>query len=123
MGEFVAGRVEDFDNRSSRVVELGGRSVGVFRVDDSFFALLNSCPHQGGPVCTGGVFPRTRAEVLPNGRLREWHDHESPVVACPWHGWEFDIATGQCLADPQRRVVSFGAAIVEGQVVVTMPDR
>ena len=122
MGAHVAGRVDDFADRTSRVVDIGGRSIGVVRLGDAFYALRNSCPHQGGPVCSGGVYPRTRAEVLPNGRLREWYDHDAPVVACPWHGWEFDIATGQCVADPKRRVAAYEATVVDGEVIVVLPD-
>jgi nitrite reductase (NADH) small subunit len=122
VGAHVAGRIDDFADRTSRVVEIRGRAVGVVRVGDTFYALLNICPHQGGPVCTGGVFPRTRAEVLPNGRLREWYDHDAPVIACPWHGWEFDVATGQCLADPTRRVAAYEATVVNGDVIVLLPD-
>ncbi len=122
MGAHVAGRVDEFANRASRVVEIAGRSIGIVRVGDAFYALLNVCPHQGGPVCTGGVYPRTRAEVVQNGRLHEWYDHAAPVVACPWHGWEFDIATGRCVADPARRLASYETTIVDGNVIVRLPD-
>jgi nitrite reductase (NADH) small subunit len=122
VGDHFAGRVDDFADRTSRIVEIAGRSIGVVRVNESFYALLNSCLHQGGPLCTGGVFPRTRAEVLPNGRLHEWYDHENPVLACPWHGWEYDIQTGQCLADPRRRVACFDTKVVDGDVLVSLPE-
>jgi nitrite reductase (NADH) small subunit len=81
------------------VVEVEGRQVGVFRVAGQVYAYLNVCPHQGGPVGTGGLFPAIRGEVRER-RLREYLDAETTVVACPWHGWEFDARTGRCLADP-----------------------
>jgi 3-phenylpropionate/trans-cinnamate dioxygenase ferredoxin subunit len=122
VGAHVAGRVNEFVDRTSRVIEIGGRSIGIVRVGATFYALLNTCPHQGGPVCTGGIYPRTRAEILPNGRIREWYDHAAPVVACPWHGWEFDIETGRCVADPTRRVASYETTVVDGDVIVSLPD-
>ncbi len=53
----------------------GDRIVALFNVDGQFHALDGVCPHQGGP--------------LGQGRL------SGCVVTCPWHGWQFDVTTGQ----------------------------
>jgi nitrite reductase/ring-hydroxylating ferredoxin subunit len=68
------------------------------------------------------VFPTLRAEILPNGKIREYYDYERYVVACPWHGWEYDLETGVCLADPSRRIAVYSADQDGPNVVVTMPD-
>ncbi len=65
------------------------RMVALFNVDGQFFALDGVCPHQGGP--------------LGQGRL------SGCVVTCPWHGWQFDVRTGQhqinpSIVHPQFRV-------------------
>ena len=79
-----------------KIVEVAGRSIGVFNVGGEFHALRNRCPHQGGPLCqgrlTGGV-----ASARPGDY--EWVQ-EGEILRCPWHGWEFDLKTGQSWFDP-----------------------
>jgi nitrite reductase (NADH) small subunit len=103
------------------IVEVEGRKIGLFRDGTEVRAILNTCPHQGGPVGTGGLFPATRARVE-NRRLIESLDHDSPVVSCPWHGWEFDLRSGVCTADRARRVVTYPAVVRDGQVSVVLPE-
>jgi nitrite reductase/ring-hydroxylating ferredoxin subunit len=55
-------------------------------------------------------------------RLEEYYDHENMVVACPWHGWEFDLRSGVCLADPGRRVACYETVVQDGQVSVVLPE-
>jgi hypothetical protein len=43
---------------------------------------------------------------------------EGEIIRCPWHMWEFEIATGRCLVDPKARVKTYPVVIEEGQVVV-----
>lgn len=120
MGEYVVGSADDLRDGEGIVVTIEGRSIGVFKVDGEFFALLNRCAHQGGPLCAGAVFPLLDARVDEDGEIHEFFDHARPVVACPWHGWEYDLRTGKCLADPSRRVMTFPAQVRNGEVVVTV---
>jgi len=91
-----------------RVVVIGGRSIGVFNVGGRLFALRNRCPHQGGPLCDGRVFVWLESERP--GHYR--YDDDRYLVECPWHGWEFDLATGQSWFDPARaRVRPYPVAI------------
>jgi nitrite reductase/ring-hydroxylating ferredoxin subunit len=81
------------------IVDVDGRSVGVFNVAGRYYALHNRCPHKSGALCegpiTGTVLP-TRGRDFPYGR-------DGEIVRCARHGWEFEIATGQALADPRVR--------------------
>jgi len=122
VGEHRAAALDDIPSDRGLIVELDGRTIGLFRVDGEVHAILNVCPHQGGPVGRGGIFPTTRARVE-GGRLIEYLDRDTPVVCCPWHGWEFNLRTGVCTADPSRRVVRYPAEIRGDAVVVTLPDR
>ena len=88
---FVVGRLADFPPGERRLVTVDRRSIGVFRIGDAFYALRNRCPHQGGPLCLGRVLRRVVSDEP--GRVR--HTDEAPMLACPWHGWEYDLATGQ----------------------------
>lgn len=95
---YNVGRAADLPDGDRRLVEIGGRSIGVFNVGGRFFALRNRCPHQGGPLCRGRLFGR-----LESNRPGEYkYDDDRYLLECPWHGWEFDLATGQSWFDPVR---------------------
>jgi nitrite reductase/ring-hydroxylating ferredoxin subunit len=95
---FVVGRVSDFRNGDRKIVDVNGKSVGVFRIDDVFYALRNRCPHQSGPLCLGTLAPRAISGAPGDVTM----DAGPPLLACPWHGWEYDIATGQSFMGPGR---------------------
>jgi len=40
------------------------------------------------------------------------------VLRCPWHEWEYDIATGEALFDPQVKIVRYPVEVVDGSIVV-----
>ena len=92
----VVGKVSDFENGGRKIVDVNGKSIGVFRIDDRFYALRNRCPHQFGPLCMGTLAPRAISRGPGDVRL----DSGPPLLACPWHGWEYDIATGQSFMGP-----------------------
>jgi 3-phenylpropionate/trans-cinnamate dioxygenase ferredoxin subunit len=94
----VVGKVSDFANGDRKIIEVNGKSIGVFRIDDRFYALRNRCPHQFGPLCMGTLAPRVISGEPGDVRL----DSGPPLLACPWHGWEYDIATGQSFMGPGR---------------------
>jgi nitrite reductase (NADH) small subunit len=66
---------DDLAAGQSKKVMVNGRAIALFQVDGKFYAIHNSCPHEGGP--------------LAEGRLKGY------VVACPWHDLAFDIRNGQ----------------------------
>lgn len=83
-------------------VLLNGRRIAVFNVGGEFFALDDDCPHRGGPLGPG------------------WLDAEQCKVACPLHGWEFDLRTGACLTVPARPVRSHPVRVADGWVEVAV---
>jgi len=94
----VVGKVSDFENGDRKIIDVNGKSIGVFRIDDQFYALRNRCPHQFGPLCVGTLAPR----AISSGPGDVKMDSGPPLLACPWHGWEYDIATGQSFMGPGR---------------------
>jgi 3-phenylpropionate/trans-cinnamate dioxygenase ferredoxin subunit len=97
-------KVIDIPPGSRKIVEVAGRSIGVFNVGGRFFAVKNSCPHQGGPLCLG----RTIGLVTSSGPGEFSYEREGEILRCPWHGWEFDLATGRSVVDPNGiRVKSY----------------
>lgn len=94
------------------MIDLDGREVAVFRVDGEYHALSNHCVHQGGPACEG----RLSGTLGVDGSGDLTYEREGEIVSCPWHGWEFDVTTGESLADPSFRqptyeVVEEGGAV------------
>jgi nitrite reductase/ring-hydroxylating ferredoxin subunit len=108
---FVVGPVSEFPPGERRIVKAGLREIGVFRIGDRFYGIRNRCPHQGGPLCTGHLLDDAvaaepgRAELVKN-----------PVrVACPWHGWEYDLETGQSfMGASEPGVRSYGVSTAPG---------
>ena len=69
------------------VAEVNGKTLAVFNVDGTFYAIDNTCIHRGGPLGEGDV--------------------EGNVVTCPWHGWEYNVTTGECMNNPAAKVESY----------------
>jgi nitrite reductase (NADH) small subunit len=99
-----------------RIVEVAGRSIGIFNVRGRFYALHNGCPHKGGALCAG----RIGGTVLPTTERSFVYGREGEIIRCARHGWEFEIATGRALADPRVRARTYPVGVERGQVVVTV---
>jgi nitrite reductase/ring-hydroxylating ferredoxin subunit len=80
------------------LVRLGSLEVGLFRVGDQLRAWRNVCPHQAAPVCRGTI----AGTNLPSGVYEYQHGREGEILQCPWHGWEFDLLTGEHLVEQSR---------------------
>ncbi|MHA6803713.1 Rieske (2Fe-2S) protein [Salinifilum ghardaiensis] len=106
--------VEELPPGQRLIVELGGRSVGVFNVDGRYYALHNGCPHKGGALCEGPICGTT----LPTEDREFTYGRDGQIVRCAWHGWEFDITTGRALADPRVRARTYPTTVEDGHVVV-----
>lgn len=106
----MVSRLDEFPPGTRRIVAAGRRSIGVFRVGERFYAINNYCPHQGGPLCLG----RTKQRVTSAGPGQYAMAGDEAFLACPWHGWEYDLATGQSFLGPGEPSVRTYAVTVEG---------
>ncbi|GAB4444215.1 MAG: Rieske (2Fe-2S) protein [Anaerolineae bacterium] len=97
-----------------RLVEVDGKRIGVFNVAESYYALLNYCPHMGGNLCEGPV-TGTAVSSEP-GRFEYGLDGE--LVRCSWHGWEFEIKTGRCLADERMRARLYPVTVEDEELIL-----
>ena len=111
------GATQEFEEGAPRIMTLDGREVGVVRWNSEFFALRNLCPHQTAPLCLGRLLPPINSGGAV-GTIEVGGD--TPVIACPWHGWEFDIRTGESVWDPAYRVRSYQTTVRDGRVLVEM---
>lgn len=80
------------------IADLDGLAVGVFNVGGEYHALKNDCPHQRAPLCEGTVTGLTTADAP--GEFE--YERDGEIVRCPWHGWEFDVTTGESVFNPHR---------------------
>src|SRR6266699_1680525 len=99
MSEYVA--VADVDQVPSvrgLSVSVGDRALALFNIGGQFYVLDGQCPHRGGSLGEG---------ITENGR-----------VYCPLHGWEFDVKTGACINNPEKRVACFPTRVLDGKVEI-----
>ncbi len=92
--------VADFSVGMARELVADDRIIALYRVDDEFFALDGICPHQGGP--------------LGKGRLT------GDIVTCPWHGWQFNVRTGQHQTNASICHPRFPVKVEDGRVFVDL---
>jgi nitrite reductase/ring-hydroxylating ferredoxin subunit len=103
------------------IVSVGGREFGIFNVEGRLRAIRNVCPDQSGPLCQGDLFDRIEADVAQDRKVREHVKERNAVLACPWHGWEYDLRTGECLWNPRYRVRIYDVVVAEdGTVKLTV---
>jgi nitrite reductase/ring-hydroxylating ferredoxin subunit len=81
-----------------KLVDVGKFGVGVYNVRGALYATNESAADQPD-------------------RLRRVRDGQ--IVRCPWHNWEFDVTTGQNVADPRRRVRTYEVDVTDGEVYLT----
>ena len=113
--------LEELPEGERRTVEVDGRAVTVFNLGERFVAYVDRCLHQGGPVCSRGTLhPHLTAEILPDGEVREFFKEGDQVIACPWHGWEFDLATGEALWNRKRRLRAATVEVDGSELVVRL---
>ena len=111
MPRYVVGPASDIPDGGCVRIVLRGRPVAVFNQGGEYFALLDRCPHEGARLSCGarvGLIRSTRPGRYDYSRAGE-------MIRCPWHGWEFDLRTGQSYCDPARtRVRNFKVAVADG---------
>ena len=110
------GHTDDVPDGACLQVEVAGRALGIFRIGGQFRAVLNHCPHEGAPICQGTV----RGTTLPSAPGTFRWGRENEILACPWHGWEFALDSGQCLTD-RRRLAMFPTEVAaDGSLFVLL---
>lgn len=98
MKKYIVGKTTDIPPGGKIIVDIAKFSVGVYNIDGTFYAVRNRCPHAGGPVCEGVTSGLLRAETPDNYE----YIRRGEILRCPWHGWEFDVKTGQSWFDPAK---------------------
>ena len=90
----------DLKPGENRVVNVDGADVALFNVDGEFFAINNTCLHRGGPLGEGFL--------------------EGDVVTCPWHGWRYNVKTGNNITIPTAHVANYKVKVESDDVLVSL---
>jgi NAD(P)H-dependent nitrite reductase small subunit len=93
-----AAKVDEIPSGSARVVQVNGKAVALFNVEGRFYAISNTCPHEGGPLAEGHL--------------------KGCVVTCPWHDLAFDLRTGHGTDGGGYCVGSYDVRVEGGQVLI-----
>ena len=109
MERHVVARADELAEGERRTVRVKGREIALFHTKAGYFAILNRCPHEGAALCHGYLVG------LPQSSGVGQFDLVRPgeILRCPWHGWEFDLRTGQSWCDPKHTFVKSYAVSVE----------
>lgn len=105
----------DLDEGDRVIREIEGSEIAVFHVNDEYVAVANYCVHAGGPVCEGKI------SGMITHKAGEWDwewDRDGEILACPWHGWEFDLLSGEFLSDPRYNLITYDTHVEDGTVYV-----
>jgi nitrite reductase/ring-hydroxylating ferredoxin subunit len=114
----VVAAVGDVPPGSRKRLSIEGRDIALFNLSGEFYALGDKCPHESGSLCAGKIIGLAEADEPGHYRL----SRDGEFVKCPWHGWEFDIRTGQSWCDPAHtRVRAYDAHVEQGETLVKGP--
>lgn len=121
MAEVLVGKVSEFSSGDRKIVSRGKAEVGVFCWDGEFFAYSNICLHQGGPACEGLVMHRVEDVIHPDRTYSGQRFSRDQVnFVCPWHGYEYDMRTGEFMGDRRRKLRSFPVVVKGDEVYVVI---
>ncbi len=118
MARHVVASLGEIAPGGCKIVSVQGREIGVFNIDGEHFALINRCPHEGAPLCRGRIVGLAEADTPGRYRLAR----RGELLRCPWHGWEFDIRTGQSWCNPDTvRARSYAVSVEPGESLAKGP--
>lgn len=98
MGFVKVAESEELQPGQCQVIVVGGKELALFNVAGTFYCLDNECPHAGGPLGEGYL--------------------DQTAVICPWHGWCFNVTTGEGMFGLGINIPSHACKIEEGAVWV-----
>jgi len=94
----TVGRVEDVPPNRGATVELSnGAELALYNIAGEFYAIENFCPHKGAPLADGHLCGH--------------------MVECDWHGWRFDVRTGECVTN-RGSVETYEVIIEDGLIKI-----
>jgi len=107
MPECFVAKASEMQDGDRRIVLAGNAEIGVFFKDGAYFAYSNECVHSGGPACEGIMINRV-VDVIAQDRTYQGQAFSDDVhFVCPWHGYEYELKTGECVGDRRLKLKKF----------------
>jgi nitrite reductase/ring-hydroxylating ferredoxin subunit len=107
MPECFVAKASELKDGDRRIVVDGRKEIGVFCKDGAYYAYSNYCVHAGGPACEGLIINKV-VDIIAADRTYQGQGFSDEVhFACPWHGYEYDLKTGECVGDRRLKLRKF----------------
>jgi nitrite reductase/ring-hydroxylating ferredoxin subunit len=104
MPECFVAKASDMQDGDRRIVVSGKHEVGVFFKSGAYYAYSNYCLHAGGPACEG-IMVNKVVDIIAKDRTYEGQTFSDELhFVCPWHGYEYEIKTGECVGDRRLKL-------------------
>jgi nitrite reductase/ring-hydroxylating ferredoxin subunit len=107
MAEWFVAKTSELKDGDRRIVTAGRHEIGVFLKDGAYYAYSNTCLHQGGPACEGVIINNVEDIVAADRTYEGQRFGDELHFVCPWHGWEYDIKTGEFVGDRKHKLRKF----------------
>jgi nitrite reductase/ring-hydroxylating ferredoxin subunit len=107
MPECFVAKASEMTDGDRRIVLAGSTEIGVFYKDGDYFAYSNTCLHSGGPACEGLLINRVVDVIAPDLTYQGQTFSEQVHFVCPWHGYEYELKTGECVGDRRLKLRKF----------------
>jgi nitrite reductase/ring-hydroxylating ferredoxin subunit len=107
MPECFVAKASEMQDGDRRIVVAGNAEIGVFYKDGTYFAYSNECVHSGGPACEGIMIHRVVDVIAPDRTYQGQTFADEVHFVCPWHGYEFELKTGECVGDRRLKLKKF----------------
>jgi nitrite reductase (NADH) small subunit len=102
MGNFITvAKIDEIPPGTCKSVEVHGVLLALCNVGGTVYALDNTCPHAGGPIGEGILM--------------------GDVVTCPWHGWRFNVRTGERPENPAFKLTRCEVQIAGTEIQIAVP--
>lgn len=106
--ELYIAKSSELGEGDRRIVPNGSSEIGVFRVQGKLYAYQNLCAHQGGPACEGLLMAKVEEVIAEDKTYHGMRfNHDEMHIVCPWHGWEYDLVSGEMVADRKFRLKKY----------------
>jgi nitrite reductase/ring-hydroxylating ferredoxin subunit len=112
---------DEIADGACRIVAHGGQEIGVFKWDGRYYAYRNLCPHQGGPACEGLLMHKVEDVIAPDQTHHGQRFSKTDMhFVCPWHGYEFELGTGECVGNRKLRLKPYRVEAQDHQIYVVL---
>ena len=100
MAKIKVAKISEFNDKSSKLVNANGKEIALFKINNQFFAIDNMCLHMGGSLSEGEI--------------------ENNNVTCPFHGWQFDVKTGNNVMPGVGKVNTYKVIIEKEEIFIDL---